>query len=85
MTRTRFISDNLPKQVTDSVKKLGSQRVNNIDDDTDGNLVQFNVYLLTYRINNTSACYKATGIRHDDDDDNSSSSTTTTTTTTKLN
>jgi len=43
-------TDNLPKQVTGSVKKLGSQRVNN-NDVTGGNLVQFNGYLLTYRIN----------------------------------
>jgi hypothetical protein len=70
VTRTRFELTTFQIQVTDWVKKIGSQRVNiNNDDDIEGNLVQFNGYLLTYRINNTSACYKATGIHDDDDDD----------------
>ena len=62
LTRARFELTVFQIQVgsvTDSVKKVGSQRVNinNNDDDINTNLVQFNGYSLTYRINNTTACY----------------------------
>jgi hypothetical protein len=70
VTRTRFELTTFQIQVSDWVRNLGLQRVNiNNDDDIDSSLVQYNGYLLTYRINNTSACYKATGIWRDDDDD----------------
>jgi hypothetical protein len=80
VSRTRFELTTFPIQVrsvTDWVKKLGSQGVNiNNNDDIDVNLVQFNGYSLTYKINNTSACYKARWIRRDDDDDDNNNNIT---------